>query len=128
MTATQQAQTVTLVIPGDPPPSNNRLLRMHWAERHRTLRDWADTAWAVWFTSGCPKFEEAVVTIRLYFTVSRRRDRDNYTAACKGILDGLSEHAWTDDNTDVIDLRPVEIAVDKRNPRVEITITERGEA
>lgn len=128
MTAIQETQTVTLVIPGDPPPSTNQLLRMHWAEQGRTLTAWATAAWAKWHNAGRIEFARPEVTIRLYFGVSRRRDRDNYTAACKGILDGLSEHAWTDDNADVIDLRPVEIAVDKHNPRVEITITERGAA
>lgn len=77
-----------------------------------------------WHQSGRPRFERAAVTVRLYFARNAHRDRDNFTGASgmKGCLDGLKGNAFPDDADGVIDLRPVELLVDKFRPRVEVLI------
>lgn len=119
-------RTVVLTIPDDLPQSNNRLLRMHWAERGRVLTRWANYSYAHWYNAGQPRFTRPMVTIRLYFPERRKRDTDNFTAACKGILDGLTGHAWDDDNSEILHLNRVELLHDAKHPRVELTIQEVG--
>lgn len=72
-----------------------------------------------------PALEKATVTYRFFFPGSRRRDPDNYLAATKFLADGLVQAGVLTDD-DFAHYQPVLAlgGVDKRNPRVEITVEE----
>ena len=81
--------------------------------------------------AGRPRFDHPRITVRFVYATNRKRDADNLGAAVKPIVDGLRDDAKTltlgafhDDDAKSIDLRPIEIGVDKHSPRVEIEIIE----
>lgn len=117
-----------LVIPGPPPVSLNQQERMHWAQRQRLRNWWAKQAHYAWMEAGGPTFERAAVRYRLYYKTNRKRDADNCIASCKPILDGLKGHAFGDDDASTVTILPPVIAVDRDRPRVEVEISEIGEA
>ena len=81
---------------------------------------------SAWIIAGrVPVFTQPVVMTFRWFERDKRRDRDNIRSAEKYIMDALVERLRIKNDTQkwVIDSRH-EIAVDKENPRVEITIEE----
>lgn len=118
------ASSALLTIPFAPWPSRNAEDGKHWRTRQRTRHAWAEYATIAWTSAGRPRFARAAVTVRLYFATARARDRDNLTGSSgmKGCLDGLKGRAFPDDADGVIDLRPVELLVDRSAPRVEVLI------
>lgn len=124
--AANEPQSVTLVIPGDP-PSLNQALRGKLRQRIRDKVAWQGWTYNAWLAAGRPVFQRPEVSIRCYFATKRTRDAENYTM--KALIDALTRAgAWEDDNADVYWQRRTELFIDRDNPRVEITITERGDA
>lgn len=120
---------VVLVIPRRPPPSLNKLNRMHWAERKRHKDLWAEEIAVAAIEAGRPRFRRPLIQLRLYYPTQRRRDPDNAIGGPgKLILDGPREAGVIeDDNSQAIQLMPPVIAVDPDDPRVEIVLTELAE-
>lgn len=80
--------------------------------------------WAARAAKVHQRFDKAAVTLRYHFPDNRRRDPDNYNG--KFILDGLREAGvLADDDFGHISLTVERGDVDKRNPRVEVRISER---
>lgn len=125
MTTTEQTQAVTLVIPGDP-PSLNQALSGRLRDRIREKVQWQRWTYAAWLEAGRPVYQRPEVSIVCYFATNRTRDAENYTM--KALIDALTRAgAWDDDNADVYLQHRAELLIDRNNPRVEITITERGD-
>lgn len=60
-------------------------------------------------------------TLAFFFPDARRRDDDNASASCKAYRDGIADALRVDDNTLAIAGRQ-SITIDRKNPRVEITL------
>ena len=119
--------TVTLIIPRCPPRSLNRLLRMHWARRQELMELWRQEVAVAAMRAGRPKFKAAKIRLRLYYDRHPLPDLDNaLAAAAKLVLDGLvaSGIIPDDDARHVRGLTLAELAVDRKNPRVEVEVSE----
>ena len=66
-------------------------------------------------------WEAAEVQATFYVKTNRRRDRDNLLASLKAAFDGLADAGLVADDCGRTHL-PVQIAVDKASPRVEIVV------
>lgn len=69
----------------------------------------------------CPAWKRATAQATFYVKVNRRRDADNALASLKPVFDGLRDAGVIDDDSGLVHL-PVEFVVDKRRPRVEVTV------
>ena len=67
--------------------------------------------------------ERARVTCRFFFPDRRRRDRDNLLASLKAAFDGVADARVITNDAGMIHM-PVELLVDRVNPRVEISLEE----
>lgn len=76
-----------------------------------------------WRSYGFP-WSDVVVRITWYRKTRRVIDADNALAALKSTIDGVVDSAVLDDDRELIYL-PIEFDLDKKNPRVEITLTKR---
>lgn len=66
------------------------------------------------------------IFFKLYFSVKRNRDGDNYAAMCKGILDAfVVKNMVKDDNAKFVDDDGRRLRVDQERPRVEVYIREK---
>ena len=59
-------------------------------------------------------------TLHFFFADNRRRDKDNFTARMKPVLDGISDAIGHDDSE--WEFNGVRFYVDKSNPRVEVRV------
>lgn len=121
-------ETVRLVIPRKPPPTMNRIQSMHWAKRRKLKEMWQQEVAIATIAAGSPTFKRARVQIILYYSAARRRDSDNVIAAAgKMLLDGLRyAGVIPDDDQSTIELPEPMIELDRKNPRVEIELTDLG--
>lgn len=104
------------------PPSQNRYLRWHWAERRRYLDDLSENLGWLARARRLPVFEEATVYMTYLFRDRRHRDKDNYNG--KFLLDALKRAGiLTDDRAELVRLPEPEFLVDRQYPRTEIWIT-----
>ena len=118
--------TVTLIVPRCPPRSLNQLLRLHWARRRELMELWRHEVVVAAAKAGRPRFERAVVRLRLFYDRHPIPDWDNaLAAASKVVLDGLvSAGVLPDDAARYVrGLTLAELAVDRTNPRVEVEVT-----
>lgn len=70
-----------------------------------------------------PRWKRATMESRWYFKTNARRDTDNLVAWAKAYIDGIADAGIVENDCGIVQLPPT-IAVDKVNPRVEITIQE----
>lgn len=115
---------IEIVIPAIP-PSLNQLVRMHWRQREDQVAMWHMEMIAAGIRQKRPvePFQKAVVTVTYYFPDYKRRDPDNY--APKLLMDPLTkEGIIADDDFDHVTLTVKKGGVDRKNPRVVITIEE----
>jgi Holliday junction resolvase RusA-like endonuclease len=118
---------IKLIISGTP-PSLNQWSRMHWAKAAKIKKQWEnDILYTFLAESHCNRisfpYQKASVKIVYYFATNRRRDADNLNL--KFLLDGIVKAGIIkDDSTKVIGQPETAWEVDKKNPRVEIEITE----
>lgn len=61
------------------------------------------------------------VTIAAYLPDSRRRDVDNML---KAPLDAMQHAGWYADDSQIVDLRIRKVGIDRKRPRLEVTISE----
>ena len=61
-------------------------------------------------------------TLAFHFPTSRRRDDDNWSAACKAYRDGIADALGIDDHALRMVASPV-MNIDRANPRLEIILT-----
>lgn len=106
------------------PPSNNKFIgnskNFNIYRKEKELWHWLIKA-AITKRPLQP-YQKAIVHIKYYFKDRRRRDPDNYSG--KMLLDPLvREGILQDDSFNNIELR-LSAAVDTKDPRTEITITE----
>jgi Holliday junction resolvase RusA-like endonuclease len=65
--------------------------------------------------------ERARTETRFYFASRRKRDQDNAAASCKGLWDVFTEWGiWRDDEH--VRHEPPELLVDRKSPRLEVSI------
>jgi hypothetical protein len=115
----------TLSIPRVP-PSNNILLRLHWAKRKALIDEWhGDIYWLV-LEAGRQKFDVAKVEAVLYFAEKRRRDLANFCASIdKLCLDALVyAGVLADDDSEHLPELTVRFGIDAKNPRTVLSISE----
>lgn len=98
---------IGFVLPGVPWSGNVRK-RTNVFKLNRHDDDWKHAAWAM-ATDVANRYRwtipaRARVTITFEFPDRRRRDPDNYTAALKGLLDGLAGVLIADDSFEAIEL------------------------
>ena len=121
-----------LVIPLDPTGmSHNRLDKLHWTVKRDIKAQWTDAVqWIAQSKWSKLPMKYPTVTYTAYFKTRHKRDQDNFMAGLvKYSIDGLTKAGVIeDDNSDEIDLRPIEFAYDKTKPRVEITLEVKAEA
>lgn len=112
--------TISLPIPNAALWPNSR---KHWRAKAKFTKDHRQAAHdatelkpeGYFFT------EFSGYTLAFFYPDKRRRDDDNAQASCKAYRDGIADALGVDDNT----LRLLEIptfAIDRENPRVEITL------
>lgn len=113
---------MNLTIPHIPPSLNKYAGRKNHWEYRQEKENWL---WIVRSACTPPRepIKNAIVSIVFYFPDNRRRDTDNYQ---KMVLDGLVKSGVIqDDCWQCVELH-VKGAVDKSNPRTEITIEPKG--
>ena len=115
-----------LVIPRKPPPTGNRLSRLHWTKKREIKKLWQDEVAIAAILAGKPRLQRAKVQIVLYYRVIRRRDSDNLMGgAGKFLLDGLRyAGVIPDDDQLTIEVCEPKVVIDRERPRVEIELTE----
>lgn len=119
------AQRAVLVVEGWQPLSMNALERLFLHDRHGYRKAWMGAVMAYWHQVGRPTFSHPSITIRCYYKVKRTRDADNAAGGVgKIVMDALKGRAFADDDAGSVDLRPVQLLVDRANPRVEIELQE----
>ena len=118
---------IKLVIPGIP-PSVNKWRNMHHYQEANEKKYWEQVVWAEVHRQKIKPSQplsKATVRYRYYFSSKRRHDPDNY--AGKWIMDGLVKAGvLEDDSFDHVKLEIEQGGVDRKNPRVEITIKDMG--
>ena len=117
--------TTNLTIPLDPTGlSLNRWHGYHWSKKREIKSEWSEAVqWIAQSKHNGLPLKNPRVTLTCYFRTKHKRDKDNFSIVAKVVLDGLTKAGIIeDDNSEAIDLRPLEFDYDKRKPRVEITI------
>lgn len=120
---------IKLVIPKLTHPSLNKWTKWHWGKVYRHKQDW-DGEIMLALIEGCgltklPRLiKKASITIKYYFrTKPAKRDYDNHVP--KFIMDGLVGRVIADDRDDWVKVE-WELLVDRKRPRTEIIVEEKG--
>lgn len=93
------------------PPTGNKALRMHWAERRRHRQTWAKAVLAMGRPPDLPP-RRAAVTIAMWRV--KLQDPDNRRASVKPVLDALVTRGWlADDNDDHLVLEVLEFKAER---------------
>ena len=80
-------------------PSNNRLLRMHWAQRRKLAQKWQWLVWLEVFRLGFPSLPPGKLAVRITRRSHHRMDADNLAGSAKIVLDALRyTHLIADDS------------------------------
>lgn len=115
---------VKLVIPRLT-PSLNKLLQMHWRERHKLLLSWNWEVMAAMrrvyeeITFDHPKRKVKIVSYR-----KRICDTDNYIGGLKPLVDSLISNHLLVDDSDKFMVLDASQERDLKNQRTEVIITE----
>jgi hypothetical protein len=105
------------------PPSKNSEKAMHYRKRDRERDRWKLEAVVAWSNAGRVKM--SACTIIPVFYVRNIRDDDNCSSlATKAIQDGLKGRLVPDDSPKYLALGRPEQHIDRKNPRLELRITE----
>ena len=106
-----------------PPKELSPNARVHWAAKAKATKRYRIMSWAeaAEQDGGIARWKHATAQATFFFKVNRRRDRDNLLASLKPAFDGFVDAGVLADDAGLIHL-PVEIDVDRENPRVEIAV------
>jgi crossover junction endodeoxyribonuclease RusA len=109
---------VTLPLP---PKQLSPNARVHWAVKAKAVKQYREDArWAV--INHCHyHWPAAEVQATFYHSRNARRDKDNLLSSLKAAFDGLVDGGLLSDDSGLTHL-PVRTDIDKKNPRVELTI------
>ena len=117
--------TIELPLPHKNLSPNSRCHYMAKAtatkKARRDARHASALAWYQWAIIA-PQWAEATVQATFYFKDRRKRDRDNLLASLKASFDGLADSRLIANDSGLTHL-PVKVDVDKKNPRVVLTVT-----
>ncbi len=119
--------SLTLSLPL-PPRELSPNARPHYMAKARAKKKYRRFAWAtaVGANGGTgDRWPTATCQATFYVRDRRRRDRDNLLASLKAAFDGLTDARIIEDDAGLIHL-PVQIDVDRENPRVELLVTRAG--
>lgn len=118
--------TITLPLPPRELSPNARVHYMAKARAVKKYRRWAATEAQVAMGTFSLKhayfWTAATVRVRWFTRTRRRPDADNALASLKAAFDGMAD-AGLFANDRGLTHKPIVFAVDKANPRVEITVT-----
>lgn len=116
--------TVILTLP---PRELSPNWRGHFMAKARAVRKYRQQAWGEAMfqiqqaQGSVPWWKNATLKATFWFSDLRRRDRDNLLASLKPAFDGLADaHVVVNDSC--ITYLPVEIGLDRANPRVELEV------
>jgi hypothetical protein len=118
---------IKLVIPGQTPPSWNKLYSMgHWGLRKKIADEWHELIALSAIEQKCKRIvtspgHSLMIDIVCYFK-NRRLAVDPDNICAKVIIDGLKENIIEDDNMKYIKRVSTSSWVDSENPRTEIEI------
>lgn len=119
--------TITLPLP---PRSLSPNGRSHWATKSRATKKYrrdaelaAVSAMMELNMRFAPQWELATAKVSFYWRTAAKHDSDNSTASIKAGFDGIAD-AGVIKNDSGLTPMPPEMFVDRKNPRVEITIQE----
>jgi Holliday junction resolvase RusA-like endonuclease len=125
----EEPRTATIVIPGHLPGTNEIVAE---AKRHPMKYSSfkkKHTNLVHWCAKGKARFTRKVNVIITWYCENRLRDQDNIMGGQKFIFDGLvAAGVLADDRWKQIGSIAHHFEVDKKKPRVEITLTEVKEA
>lgn len=98
--------------------------RVHWRAKHRQSALARNVGY--WVTRDTMQGlgtvpEYAGYTLAFFYPMKRNRDDDNASAMCKAYRDGIAQALGVDDATLVQAAAPT-MAVDRKRPRLEITL------
>ena len=113
--------TITLPLPPRELSPNSRC---HWAQKAAWVKRYRARTWAaarIAMDGDPPRWERATVQIRWIGHTRMHPDPDNALARCKALFDGLTDAGVFADDRGLTHL-PVLFAVDRNNPRIEVTI------
>lgn len=116
---------LTLDVPARPLWPN---ARPHWAVKARATKAARKAAWTFALKAlrearlEPPMWERATTRVVFLFPDRRKRDKDNAAAALKAYWDGIAD-AGVVANDAGLTHEPVAMLVDRKRPRVELTIT-----
>ncbi len=119
---------VTFKIPGRLPSLNQsyRVGRYRYKRSHDRQNQKRTIAGYIW-DAQVPKFTRPIHVAIRWVEKDARRDYDNISAGAKVILDSLvATEKIPNDSRKWVDPVSHEFAVDKENPRIEVTINEIG--
>jgi crossover junction endodeoxyribonuclease RusA len=124
MTRAETIVPLTFTLPL-PPQRLSPNVRSHWAPKGKAVSEYRAAArtagWRV-PASQRPAWERATASVVFYAKDARRRDADNILASLKAAFDGLVDAGILADDAGLTHA-PLRIALDRLNPRVEITIS-----
>ena len=116
-----------LIVHGELPHLNKviRLSKGHWSGYSKDKKQWTEkVAWEAVAQNVTQVTDPAYIAFE-WFTKDRRVDPDNVRFAAKYILDGLTKaRVLPDDSMRWIRGFKDYFAVDKENPRVQVTLSE----
>jgi Holliday junction resolvase RusA-like endonuclease len=92
------------------------------AVRKTRVESWASAQIAMHESGIAGGWKDTTCEVHWFARDSRRRDRDNCLASLKATFDGLTDAGLLLDDSDLTHL-PLVLAVDTRNPRVELHLT-----
>lgn len=121
---------VTIVLPL-PDAKLHAHAKGHWRAKSGPTRNYRDLAGYLALEASRgrrPRWNAAVLTMRFWWRDNRRRDSLNAAQSCKAAIDGFVDAGViVDDCWQVLRIGELASGIDRKNPRVEITI-ERTEA
>lgn len=119
-------ETVTIILPLPPSVLNTNGQHGHWSKRAKALRKCRKLAYLETQRARVESgpWENVEVQAAFFHRMKRRRDGANFNPMLKGYCDGIVDAglAVDDDYEHWTPLAPT-FAIDKENPRVELTIT-----
>lgn len=126
MTNSEPSLTLQLPLPARQLSPN---ARVHWSGKRRAVKEARAAAREesrrVMGDAGmrsAPRWEKATYRCVFFLPDARKRDADNLMASLKSYLDGIADAGVVVNDSGLWPERP-EMRVDRRMPRVEITLT-----
>ena len=100
-------------------------MRMHWSAYQDLLGEWKFDVWALCKEAKIPMLDHVRVEAKIYHRTRAKRDDDNFEFGLKKLLnDSLKNVIIPDDSPEHLTWGTIHHLHDKRNPRIEILLSE----